>query len=95
VEAGKRANHAKSVKTCHRYKARENIQPSTGAKREKASFSFSRNVCCEKLYHYWNFVQSNFLKSGFIFYVVDYLAQVFDVLKTDLKDDVVSGFSPC
>ena len=28
-------------------------------------------------------------------FVVDYLAQVFDVLKTDLKDDVVSVFSCC
>lgn len=27
--------------------------------------------------------------------VVDYLAQVFDVLKTDLKDDVVSVISCC
>ena len=26
-------------------------------------------------------------------FVVDYLAQVFDVLKTDLKDDVVSVIS--
>ena len=111
LEAGKRANHAKSRKTCKPCQKQENVQTmpkagkrTTGTKRGK---TYNRqpgpSVKKQVLVFLVMFVVKSyiitgilykaiFFKSGFIFYVVDYLAQVFDVLKIDLKDDVVSCF---